>query len=85
MKTIHVIIALIGLIILFYLLKPRSEFEVCYDTCLGCNASIFDKFYKQIFGKYPQRVYDERLYDTCEYSNYNCIKACSGVRNSFGN
>jgi len=85
MKTIHVIIALIGLIILLYLLKPRSEFEICYDTCLGCNASIFDKFYKQIFGKYPQSVYDERLYDTCEHSNYYCVKACSGVRNSFGN
>jgi len=80
MKTIHVIIALIGLIILLYLLKPRSEFEVCYDTCLGCNASIFDKFYKQIFGKYPKRLYDE-----CEHSNDYCVKACSGVRNSFGN
>ena len=67
LKTIYVILALIGLIILFYLFKPKSEFEACYDKCISsypekCYLSSFDKVYKEIYGKIEPEKETEGLF-----------------------
>jgi hypothetical protein len=79
-KTIYVIITLIGLIVLLYLLKPRSEFEVCYDKCISsypekCYLSSFDKIYKEIYGK----IEPERVFDCVNIKGY-CVNICSRLK-----
>ena len=33
-KTTYVIIALISLVVLLYIFKPKTNFDACYERCL---------------------------------------------------
>jgi len=78
-KTIYVIGALIGLIILLYLFKPKSEFEVCYDKCISsypekCYLSSFDKIYNELKPEgLPAR------FDCVNIKGY-CVNVCARLK-----
>ncbi len=36
----YVIIAIIGLITLWYILRPKSNFDSCYEKCMGAYSHV---------------------------------------------
>lgn len=78
-KITYVIIALICLVALLYLFKPKSEFETCYNKCLSsypnkCYLSSFDKTFNEIKPEgQPSRS------DCINIKGY-CVNICSRLK-----
>lgn len=74
-NTIYMILAILCLIILLYLFKPKTNFDACYDKCLSslpgnCYISKFDKVYKSLYGSLPSG-------DKCINKENYCVTVCS--------
>jgi len=48
-KITYVIIALIGLIALWYLSKPKTNFDSCYEKCIQAINKLNVEEYKKPF------------------------------------
>ena len=77
-KITYVIIALIGLIALLYIFKPKSEFEACYDKCIRslpekCYISNFDKVYRSLYSEASPT-------ESCINKENYCIRVCANTK-----
>lgn len=46
-KATYIVIALIGLIVLWYLSKPKTNFDACYDKCIKAMKNLNVEEYKK--------------------------------------
>lgn len=80
----YILIAIIGLIALWYLLKPKTEFEACYEKCI--KTDFMSRETKEALNKVIRESSDEAIDDLInksleeESKESICLRICSQIK-----
>ena len=83
-KITYVIIALIGLIVLWYIFKPKTNFDSCYEKCMKTswesktNRELMDKVISEKSNEAIDQLINESLKE--EPKENTCIRVCVNTK-----